>query len=194
MFLGGPLLYVDNNVIFLVGIVSYGIGCASNHPSVNTRVTAYLDWIEVNTRSPNYCVKWKAQSACFGGINSKTFEKVMFWSFLGFDYHLTSECMQLITYLVWEIQSILLLSGALRHSYQHQGIPQSTKWRETFLILIPTIWSAVANWLFLWVIGEISPVQKKSAFIFQRLKHSKVYFFRAIPVLSVWSWGKPIIN
>lgn len=57
MFLGGPLLYADNNVIFLVGIVSYGIGCASNHPSVNTRVTAYLDWIEVNTRSTNYCVK-----------------------------------------------------------------------------------------------------------------------------------------
>lgn len=55
---GGPLFYIENNIIFHVGIVSYGVACASNQPSVNTRVTAYLDWIQQNTRSTTYCVRW----------------------------------------------------------------------------------------------------------------------------------------
>nr|XP_019571197.1 PREDICTED: transmembrane protease serine 11B-like [Rhinolophus sinicus] len=44
---GGPLAYVDSrNIWKLVGIVSWGDGCAKkNKPGVYTRVTAYRDWI-----------------------------------------------------------------------------------------------------------------------------------------------------
>lgn len=59
--LGGPLLFLDNNIIFHVGIVSFGFACASNKPSVNTRVTSYLDWIQQNTLSTIYCIRWWAK-------------------------------------------------------------------------------------------------------------------------------------
>lgn len=44
---GGPLLYNDpnHNRMFLVGLVSYGEGCGGDDPSINTRVTQYLNWI-----------------------------------------------------------------------------------------------------------------------------------------------------
>ena len=44
---GGPLFWEDDEArkLNLVGIISYGIGCATDKPSVNTRVTAYLAWI-----------------------------------------------------------------------------------------------------------------------------------------------------
>ncbi|KAH8368677.1 hypothetical protein KR084_004301 [Drosophila pseudotakahashii] len=46
---GGPLIYNDpnQNTDVLIGITSYGkkSGCTKGHPSVFTRVTAYLDWI-----------------------------------------------------------------------------------------------------------------------------------------------------
>lgn len=56
---GGPLLYLDQrlNRYHLVGIVSYGAACASNYPSVNVRVTSYLDWVVENTQEASYCVK-----------------------------------------------------------------------------------------------------------------------------------------
>lgn len=54
---GGPLFYVENNKLFLVGIVSYGYACATPTPSTNTRVSAYLDWIVQNTKSRKYCLK-----------------------------------------------------------------------------------------------------------------------------------------
>lgn len=44
---GGPLLWEDpttHNVV-LVGIISSGIGCASDKPSVGMRVAAFIDWI-----------------------------------------------------------------------------------------------------------------------------------------------------
>lgn len=44
---GGPLLWQDANTrrLQLVGVISYGIGCATSRPAVNTRVTSYLTWI-----------------------------------------------------------------------------------------------------------------------------------------------------
>uniref|UniRef100_A0A2M4BQY1 Putative cub domain serine protease n=1 Tax=Anopheles marajoara TaxID=58244 RepID=A0A2M4BQY1_9DIPT len=48
---GGPLYYVDPNsqLVYEVGIVGFGVGCGSAFPSVNTRVTSFLDWIVTNT-------------------------------------------------------------------------------------------------------------------------------------------------
>ncbi|ERL92187.1 hypothetical protein D910_09507 [Dendroctonus ponderosae] len=48
---GGPLLWTDvvANRMHLVGIISHGLGCASNEPSVNTRVTQFLSWIVERT-------------------------------------------------------------------------------------------------------------------------------------------------
>lgn len=54
---GGPLFYVENNELFLVGIVSFGFACATDKPSVNTRVTSYIDWILQNTKSKTYCTR-----------------------------------------------------------------------------------------------------------------------------------------
>lgn len=43
---GGPLLMKDASTWYAVGITSLGQGCASGPPSVYTRVSTYLDWIE----------------------------------------------------------------------------------------------------------------------------------------------------
>nr|CAD7197623.1 unnamed protein product [Timema douglasi] len=54
---GGPLLYTNPNTgrLYLSGIISYGIGCATSNPGVNTRVTAYLNWISQNTPEDDAC-------------------------------------------------------------------------------------------------------------------------------------------
>lgn len=46
---GGPLQYfaTDNaTVSTVIGIVSYGFSCASDLPSIYTRIAFHLDWIE----------------------------------------------------------------------------------------------------------------------------------------------------
>ncbi|CAH0563600.1 unnamed protein product [Brassicogethes aeneus] len=46
---GGPLQVQnlkDSSLFSIVGVTSYGMGCGSNHPSIYTRVSAYLDFIE----------------------------------------------------------------------------------------------------------------------------------------------------
>lgn len=43
---GGPL--AANG--YLIGIVSWGMGCAAGFPDVFTRVSAYVDWIGNNTK------------------------------------------------------------------------------------------------------------------------------------------------
>lgn len=56
---GGPLLYTDrgNYLLYLVGTVAYGNGCASMDPGVNMRTTAYVGWIQANTPGVVYCFK-----------------------------------------------------------------------------------------------------------------------------------------
>lgn len=50
---GGSLYYNDGKQ-YTIGIVSYGIACAANTPSVATRVTSYIPWIEYTT-GVNFC-------------------------------------------------------------------------------------------------------------------------------------------
>ena len=46
---GGPLLYVYNGITYLVGLVSWGNGCALyGYPTVYTNVNNYLEWIAKN--------------------------------------------------------------------------------------------------------------------------------------------------
>ncbi|KAG5895347.1 hypothetical protein JTB14_003144 [Gonioctena quinquepunctata] len=56
---GGPLLWMDTSRrrLQLVGIISYGLGCASDLPGINTRVTSYISWIVSRTTDANYCIK-----------------------------------------------------------------------------------------------------------------------------------------
>jgi secreted trypsin-like serine protease len=74
---GGPLqikLLGQNELIpFLVGVTSFGIGCASGSPSVYTRVSSYIDWIETEVnetfdpigRFKILCTIWIwAETAC----------------------------------------------------------------------------------------------------------------------------------
>jgi secreted trypsin-like serine protease len=47
---GGPLTIQLNQKAYVVGVVSYGKGCATQTPDVNTRVTSYIPWIQMITR------------------------------------------------------------------------------------------------------------------------------------------------
>ena len=43
----GPLTYNDEGQEFLVGVVSWGVGCGTHHnPGVYARITHVLPWIE----------------------------------------------------------------------------------------------------------------------------------------------------
>lgn len=52
---GGPLVYFAKGRQFVVGLISYGIGCGSSYPSVNTRITSFLQWILKNTDDEILC-------------------------------------------------------------------------------------------------------------------------------------------
>uniref|UniRef100_A0A1I8NIX7 Uncharacterized protein n=1 Tax=Musca domestica TaxID=7370 RepID=A0A1I8NIX7_MUSDO len=45
---GGPLLLDQGpyKPLYVVGVTSYGLGCAGEPPSIYTRVSTYIDWIE----------------------------------------------------------------------------------------------------------------------------------------------------
>jgi elastase-2/chymotrypsin-like protease len=48
---GSPLVATHKNRVIQVGIVSFGVknGCTQRLPSVFTRLTSYLSWIETNS-------------------------------------------------------------------------------------------------------------------------------------------------
>jgi len=53
---GGPLTYNSDSAYVLIGVVSWGNGCAwPRNPGVYARVTKYLTWIESNTASSKTC-------------------------------------------------------------------------------------------------------------------------------------------
>nr|XP_022906487.1 venom serine protease-like [Onthophagus taurus] len=56
---GGPVLWEDYDTrrLHLVGVISYGDGCAGNTASVNTRVTSYIQWIVETTQDAQYCIR-----------------------------------------------------------------------------------------------------------------------------------------
>ncbi|XP_060519146.1 venom serine protease-like [Cylas formicarius] len=55
---GGPLLWMDPSTqrLHLIGIISHGLDCNIDSPSINTRVTSYLDWIVART-GVNFCTR-----------------------------------------------------------------------------------------------------------------------------------------
>ena len=49
---GGPLTIKENTQHVAIGVVSFGLGCASNgFPGFYTRVTRFLDWIKTQVGS-----------------------------------------------------------------------------------------------------------------------------------------------
>ncbi|XP_043937001.1 transmembrane protease serine 5 [Protopterus annectens] len=56
---GGPLVCQEENAWRLVGIVSWGTGCAEpNYPGVYTKVTAFLEWIYLITEVASENSPW----------------------------------------------------------------------------------------------------------------------------------------
>ncbi|XP_072396147.1 trypsin-1-like [Diabrotica undecimpunctata] len=53
---GGPLHTKNGSFHQIVGVVSWGEGCAKpNYPGVYTRVNRYISWIKTNTKDACYC-------------------------------------------------------------------------------------------------------------------------------------------
>lgn len=51
----GGALYYKTTRSFAVAIISFGVACATQTPSVNTRVNSFLTWIQQNTPNAQFC-------------------------------------------------------------------------------------------------------------------------------------------
>jgi len=43
---GGPFFYENDGKFYVFGVISFGVSCGTPFPSVYTRVSYYLPWIE----------------------------------------------------------------------------------------------------------------------------------------------------
>ncbi|GAB6032950.1 Mannan-binding lectin serine protease 1 [Chamberlinius hualienensis] len=52
---GGPMMVIRQSRWYMIGLVSYGFGCARpEFPGVYTRIDKYLDWIRIHTETLDY--------------------------------------------------------------------------------------------------------------------------------------------
>ncbi|XP_055918089.1 venom serine protease-like [Eupeodes corollae] len=53
----GGGLFLRMNRMYAVAVVSYGYACDGEVPSVNSRISTYLKWVQAMTRNVKFCVK-----------------------------------------------------------------------------------------------------------------------------------------
>merc|ERR1719219_2067393 len=68
---GGPMTVVEDGKYTVVGVVSYGSGCASTTPGVYARVTNYLSWISSNTKDGD-CEGGSTDTSTGGSTDTST--------------------------------------------------------------------------------------------------------------------------
>merc|ERR1719219_176749 len=68
---GGPMTVVEDGKYTVVGVVSYGSGCASTTPGVYARVTNYLSWISSNTQDGD-CEGGSTDTSTGGSTDTST--------------------------------------------------------------------------------------------------------------------------
>ena len=73
------MLFSDGQWI-LVGITSYGAGCAhADHPGVYTRVSYYKEWISCLLSDNTSCIeKVEYKTGAFSSVQMRTFDKNIF--------------------------------------------------------------------------------------------------------------------
>ncbi len=76
------MFFTDSKQWELVGITSYGKGCATKHPGVYTRITAFLTWIEqiVNSTS-SLSSSHRCSCQCPRGYNPSTAYPTVYTAF-----------------------------------------------------------------------------------------------------------------
>ena len=73
---GGPLIFYKDAVPYLVGITSYGeSSCRSSFPSVFTKISEYLSWIEQQKENPDSSGYWRQLADSALDTNTNTNEE-----------------------------------------------------------------------------------------------------------------------
>ena len=54
--LAGPLIKCNGEKATLVGLVSFGIGCASGYPGVYTNIANFIDWRKDNVEDEDVMI------------------------------------------------------------------------------------------------------------------------------------------